>query len=149
VTTFVAIGLGGFACVIAGYYADRLGKAWVAMAAMGISGTTAILTAVSFGGPAWITIVLAVIWGIMVIPDSAQFSALVADYAPAELAGSLLSLQTSLGFLLTIGTVQATSIVAEQIGWPATLALLSLGPYFGVVAMARLIRLTGSQAHAR
>ena len=58
------------------------------------------------------------IWGAAVIPDSAQFSALVADAAPPERAGSLMTLQTALGFTLTFFTVQAVPAVAAALGWP-------------------------------
>jgi MFS family permease len=134
--------LGGGACILAGFWADRIGKAQVALAAMCASGAFAVLSALSFGGPAWLTVVLVVGWGLTVIPDSAQFSALVADHAPAQLAGSLLSLQTALGFMLTIAVVQAVPMAASWMGWPVTLALMALGPCLGVVAMSRLIVVT-------
>lgn len=104
-TAFLAIALGGVVCILAGAIADRVGKAEVAIAALAVSGSTAILTAVSFGGPVWITFVLILIWGIAIIPDSAQFSAIVADNTPSHLVGSLLTFQTALGFGLTIVTV--------------------------------------------
>ena len=86
------------------------------------------------------------VWGAAVIPDSAQFSALVADAAPAAHAGSLLALQTALGFTLTFFTVQAVPLVADALGWRATLALLALGPAVGIAAMRRLMRLPGTAA---
>lgn len=140
-TAFLAIGLGGLACVFAGAIADRIGKAQVTIGAMAVSGAAAIGTAVSFGGPVWITFALIIIWGISIIPDSAQFSALVADGAPPDLAGSLLTLQTALGFALTTATVQATPLLAKSAGWPVVLALLGLGPMFGIAAMLRVLRL--------
>ena len=87
------------------------------------------------------TVALVLVWGAAVIPDSAQFSALVADAAPPDRAGSLMTLQTALGFTLTFFTVQATPAVAALVGWPATLGLMALGPMISVVAMQRLIRL--------
>ena len=72
------------------------------------------------------------------MPDSAQFSALVADAAPPEKAGSLLAFQTALGFTLTFFTVQAAPMAAAAFGWPAVLASLAIGPAISVVAMARL-----------
>jgi MFS family permease len=75
------------------------------------------------------------------VPDSAQFSALVADGAPPEWAGSLITLQTALGFLLTTVTIQVTPVLAQAFGWPWTLALFGIGPLFGVAAMRRLILL--------
>jgi len=75
-----------------------------------------------------------------VIPDSAQFSALVADAAPPEQTGSLLALQTALGFALTTATVQVAPLVAERVGWSVLLALLALGPLAGILAMRPLVR---------
>ena len=137
-TAFLTIALGALACVWAGRTADRIGKANVAIIAMAVSGTAAVLTAATFGGPVWLTFVLVMIWGIAVIPDSAQFSALVADAAPPHLAGSLMTFQTAIGFALTILTVQMTPVVAHAIGWPLVLAGLAIGPALGIVAMLPL-----------
>ncbi|MDJ1007351.1 MAG: MFS transporter [Paracoccaceae bacterium] len=139
-TAFVAIAAGAPACVLAGRWADRIGKARVALWAMASSGTLALLTAGSFGAAPALTFALFVLWGIAVIPDSAQFSALVADYAPPEWAGSLLTFQTALGFLLTVATVGLAPLVADLFGWQALLAGLAIGPAFGVLAMRPLVR---------
>ncbi|MBU0584339.1 MAG: MFS transporter [Alphaproteobacteria bacterium] len=137
-TAFLTIALGALACVAAGRAADRMGKANVAIIAMAVSGTAAVLTAATFGGPVWLTFGLVMIWGIAVIPDSAQFSALVADAAPPHLAGSLMTFQTAIGFALTIVTVQMTPVVAHAIGWPLVLGGLAIGPALGIVAMLPL-----------
>ena len=137
-TAFLTIALGALACVAAGRAADRIGKANVAIIAMVVSGTAAVLTAATFGGPVWLTFGLVMIWGIAVIPDSAQFSALVADAAPPHLAGSLMTFQTAIGFALTIVTVQMTPVVAHAIGWPLVLGGLAIGPALGIVAMLPL-----------
>ena len=139
-TAFLAIGLGGVACVAAGAVADRIGKAEVTIIAMAVSGSCAIATALSFGGPVWLTLVFVLGWGISIVPDSAQFSALVADASPPELAGSVLTLQTALGFSLTILTVQATPLLVGYLGWPLVLGSLALGPAFGILSMAKLRR---------
>ncbi len=139
-SAFLAIGLGAFVCVPAGWMGDRTGKANVTILAMVASGTAALLAAVTFGGPVWLTFVLVVVWGLAVIPDSAQFSAIVADAAPPHLAGSLLTFQTALGFALTIVTVQVTPLAAAAFGWPVVLAALAIGPAVGIVAMLPLRR---------
>jgi len=141
VTAFCAIAAGAVMSVLAGRKADRVGKADVALYAMAVSGTCAVLTALSFGGPVWVTFVLVLLWGASISPDSAQFSALVADNAPPEQAGSLMTLQTALGFALTFATVQVTPVLAAWWGWPAVMVLMALGPAFGIYAMARLRRL--------
>jgi MFS family permease len=134
-TAALAIALGGLACVPAGLFGDRIGKAEVTIIAMAASGLAALLTAASFGGPVWLTFILIIVWGLAIIPDSAQFSALIADASPPHLAGSLLTFQTAIGFALTIFTVQATPVVASLIGWPNLLCILAIGPALGVVAM--------------
>lgn len=139
-TAALAIGAGALACVFAGAVADRIGKAEVTIIALAASGLSALLTAASFGGPVWITFVLIVVWGIAVIPDSAQFSAIVADIAPPQVAGSLLTFQTALGFTLTIATVQMTPMAAAAFGWPLVLSAMAIGPAVGIVAMLPLRR---------
>lgn len=138
-TAFTAIAAGGIVSIGAGLYADRFGKARTAVIAMAVSGSAALLTALTFGGPWWITFVLVVIWGISIVPDSAQFSALVADYSPPAQAGSIMTLQTALGFMLTVVTVQLAPLAAATVGWPLVLAGLAIGPALGLVAMIRLV----------
>ena len=135
---FMCVAAGAPACIWGGALADRIGKARVAAAALLISGSAAILTALSFGGPVWLTLVLVVIWGAAVIPDSPQFSAIVADNAPPELVGSLVTFQASLGFLLTAFTVQVAPMVAEMFGWPVLLSILAAGPIVGLIGMRPL-----------
>lgn len=138
ITAFTAIAAGAVASILAGLAADRIGKAEVAIIAMVVSGLSALAAALTFGGPAWLTLVVVVVWGMSIIPDSAQFSALVADHSEPDQAGSLMTFQTALGFALTIVTVQVTPMLADVFGWPIVLAGLALGPLFGVVAMLRL-----------
>ena len=142
-TAFCAIGAGGIACAIAGLWADRIGKAEIAILAMLVSGASALAAAATFGGPVWLTFAIVIVWGAAIVPNSAQFSALVADASPPQQAGSLLTFQTALGFALTIATVQLTPVLAARLGWPTVLAGLALGPAFGIAAMARLRALQG------
>jgi hypothetical protein len=134
-TAALAIALGGLACMPAGLFGDRIGKAEVTIIAMTASGLAALLTAASFGGPVWLTFLFIIVWGIAIVPDSAQFSALIADGSPPQLAGSILTFQTAIGFALTVFTVQVTPIVADWIGWPRLICILAIGPALGVAAM--------------
>ncbi len=138
--TFIVIGLGAISCPLAGFIADRIGKAELTIIAMAISGLSAILFALTFGGSIWLSVIIAIIWGIFIIPDSAQFSALVADYSDANKAGSLMTLQTALGFALTTVTVQLSPWVAAKTGWPVLMASLAIGPAFGIYSMWKLQR---------
>ena len=139
ICAFVAIALGGAACVLGGLIADRIGKARFSIIALSLSAAAALATAITFGGPTIVTFTLVVIWGIAIIPDSAQFSALVADHSPPESAGSIMTLQTAFGFLLTFFTVQAVPGLVQLIGWQWLIASLALGPMVGIWAMRQLL----------
>lgn len=132
---FIIIAAGALSCGIAGWVADRIGKAELTIIAMAVSGISALLFAFTFGGNVWVTVAVSIIWGIAIIPDSAQFSVLVADHAQGDQAGSLLTFQTALGFALTIVTVQLAPVVADIVGWPVMMGLLALGPAFGIASM--------------
>ena len=135
---FLAIGSGAVGCVLAGYVADRIGKARVAMWAMLGSATCAALTAVVHGGsPIWLYILI-MVWGFAVVADSAQFSALVTEYAPRDLVGTALTLQTCVGFLLTMVTIELLPRVADYVSWRWAFLLLVPGPLLGALAMTRL-----------
>lgn len=137
-TAFLAIAAGGIMCIYAGKMADKVGKGDVAIVAMWVSGLSAIATALTFGGAPWLTFICIMIWGLSIIPDSAQFSALVADASPPDQAGSLMTFQTALGFALTFATVQITPALVSAFGWQVILAGLALGPAFGIWSMRKL-----------
>ena len=100
---------------------------------------SALLAALVFSGPPALLIIVVLFWGATIIADSAQFSALIADIAPAQHVGSLMTLQTALGFGLTVVTVQLTPWLAEMAGWPAVFIVLAIGPLIGIVAMRSLL----------
>lgn len=137
-TAFLAIALGGLACIPAGRWADQSGKALVAGWVLAASGAMGLVAAVSFGGPVWLMVLVLIVWGILVIPDSALFSSLVADAAPPERAGSIMTIQNAIGFLVTAVTVQAAPWLAGQVGWPWVIAATALGPALGWWAMRAL-----------
>jgi len=139
IAAFLAIGSGAAGCGLAGYLADRLGKARVAMWAMLASAACAALTVVVFGtSPFWLY-ALVMVWGFAVVADSAQFSALVSEHAPREHIGTALTLQTCVGFLLTMVTIELLPRLAEMSSWRYASLLLVPGPLLGAFAMKRLI----------
>lgn len=137
---FATIALGGLACAPAGLWAVKAGSARVARACLYGSGAGALLSAAAFGASPWLLSAALILWGIAVIPDSGLYSTLVADAAPPERTGSLLTAQTALGFLLTAVTVQWLPWAAETLGWRATMLVLALGPAVGIRAMTALMR---------
>ena len=137
---FLVVAAGGIGCVVAGAIADRLGRTTVTMAVMAVSGTSAIVSGLAFGAPAWLVFGVALVWGITVVADSAQFSSAVSELAPPGTAGSALSLQVAGGFLLTSVTILALGLVdtSNAAAWRTAFAVLALGPAVGIIAMWRL-----------
>ncbi len=129
---FTIVAIGGLGCVAGGRLADRIGRRQVARGAMLISGTLAALSPLLFGAPTWLLMTALLLWGIAVIADSAQFSALATELAPPHAVGTALALQTSLGFLLTIASIQLVPVLAAAFGWRWALAVLAVGPMVGV-----------------
>jgi MFS family permease len=139
---FAAIALGGAGAVAGGWIADRIGQERLVIYAMFLSGMCALLIGFVFGAPAWLLTVVGVLWGITVIADSAQFSTMVTRSVPQHAVGTALTLQTSLGFLLTMATIQLIPIVVGVIGWRWSFAILGIGPLWGIAAIVRLMRVT-------
>jgi MFS family permease len=137
---FVAIASGALGCVAAGIWADRWGKARVAASALGTSGLCCVTAGLLFGLPVWTLVLLSVVWGFSVVADSAQFSALVAEYSPRTHVGTALTLQTCAGFLLTMASMQLLPLAAARYGWRWVFLLLVPGPALGAWAMRRLER---------
>ena len=77
-------------------------------------------------------------WGFFVVADSAQFSALVTESVPGHAVGTALTVQTSLGFLLTMATIQGVPFIAARTGWQWAFAILVLGPVVGIWAVRQL-----------
>ncbi len=150
---FVVVAMGGVGCIAAGLLADRVGRTTLTIAAMAISGSAAIVTALLFGADPLLTTAVAIIWGVTVVADSAQFSAAVTELTPPGTAGTALTLQTAAGFTLTGVTILLVGSIGLDGGdaWRFPFMLLALGPAVGIVAMWRLrrrpeaIRMAGGQ----
>ncbi|MBV1796901.1 MFS transporter [Siccirubricoccus sp. G192] len=138
-TAFLAIGLGGLVgCIAGGLLADRLGRTWLTIASMASSGACALLAGLAFGGPPGLVAGICLAWGLVVTADSAQFSAGIAELSPPGRIGTMLTMQTCCGFLLTLATIHLTPVLAAAWGWPLAFAALAIGPFGGCLAMARL-----------
>jgi MFS family permease len=136
--TFAVIASGAAGCVIAGWLADRWGRTTVAMIAMLFSGACSVFVGFFFGGNPAILVALCILWGITVVADSAQFSASTAELSEPSLVGTMLTIQTSIGFLLTLVTIHLIPHLVQAFSWKYAFAVLGIGPLLGVVAMARL-----------
>jgi MFS family permease len=135
---FVTVASGAIGCVGAGFLADRLGRTTLTIVAMAVSGTCAASIGLLFGGQAWALLALCVVWGISIVADSAQFSASIAELSDQAYVGTMLTLQTALGFTLTLVTIHLMPYWVDAMGWRHAFVPLAIGPAVGVWAMARL-----------
>jgi MFS family permease len=136
--SFVVIAVGAVGCVLGGELADRVGYVRLVVLAMAISGACALLTPLVFGRSPALLVPLLLVWSVAVIADSAQFSTLVTRVVAPHAIGTALTLQTSIGFLLTTVTIQLVPVVAGWLGWRFAFPVLALGPALGIAAIRRL-----------
>jgi MFS family permease len=131
---FLAIAIGAVGAVAAGISGDRMGKRRSAMVAMLVSGTAALIVGWS-ALPLWLTIAIVMVWGLAVVADSAQFSAIVSERAEQTYVGTALTVQLAFGFLLTIATIWLVPLVRDAMGWWGAFVLLAPGPLLGAWAL--------------
>ena len=136
--TFVVIALGALGCWAGGLASDRLGRTTSTMIAMALSGACAATIGFTFGGPPLLTLLVAIVWGITIIADSAQFSTAITELSPPAYVGTALTTQTCVGFALTMISIWLIPPMAARAGWRWAFATLTIGPALGVLAMARL-----------
>ncbi len=145
---FGVLAAGAAGCVLAGLAADRWNRARVAALCMVVSGGCAVLIGPASAWPA-VALGIAFVWGFSVVADSAQFSACVVSLSPPDYVGTMLTVQTSMGFLLTAVMIGALPWVMGALGIGAAFALLGLGPFVGAVAMWRLAPMLPGQSLPR
>jgi MFS family permease len=138
VAAFAMIAIGGVGSWIAGRLADAKGRTLAAGGSMVISGTAAALTAVVFDAPGWVLMAVLLIWGMTIVSDSAQFSAIVTEVVDPGVRGTALTLQTAVGFLLTLVTIWLVPNIADATSWRWAFLVLVPGPVVGTIAMIRL-----------
>ncbi|MGH2667798.1 MAG: MFS transporter [bacterium] len=136
--TFVVIAVGALGCWWGGVLADRWGRTTETIVAMALSGACAVAIGLTFGAAPALTLVIAIVWGITVIADSAQFSTAVTELSAPAYVGTALTTQTCVGFAITIVSIWLVPLLAQGVGWRWVFAVLALGPLVGIVAMARL-----------
>jgi len=136
--TFSVIAAGAAGCWVGGLLGDRVGRPETTAGMMAVSGTCALLIGLLVDGPAWLVLLVGLVWGFTVVGDSAQFSTLVTEHADQAYVGTALTMQLAVGFTLTVATIWLMPFFADAVGWRWAFAFLAPGPALGVVAMLRL-----------
>lgn len=145
---FGTIGIGGVGSLMAGQLADRLGRTTVTIGALFISGICALSIGLFYGGNPILVAAICLVWGFAVVADSAQFSASISELCRMEFTGTALTLQTSLGFLLTLITIRLIPTLQNWFGWQWAFSFLAIGPAIGIWAMYTLGKLPQTKSLA-
>jgi predicted MFS family arabinose efflux permease len=136
---FIIIAIGCLGCIAGGYISQNIGSARTAFTALTISGLCCLLSPLLFQLPMLIMLVILLIWSTAVVTDSPQFSTLVALYAPANVKGTALTLVNSIGFFITIVSIQFLTYVNTIINQKYIYLFLAAGPALGLLAMRPLV----------
>ena len=137
--SFAIIGIGGLGCVAGGYYSQRVGSARVAFGMLFTSGLMCLASPLLFLLPPFLFLAFLLLWGFAVVGDSPQFSTVVARTAPPHYIGTGLTIVNSIGFAITIGSIQLLNNVRDIMGNEYIFLLLLPGPLFGLYALWQLV----------
>jgi MFS family permease len=137
---FAVIAAGFLGCAGGGLVSLRAGSARVAFVQLAASGVCCLVSPLLFYAPTPVFLAFLLFWGVVVIGDSPQFSALNAQNAPRELVGSALTIANSIGFAITIGSIQLLNSLAASASAALVFLALAPGPVLGLLALAPLLR---------
>jgi predicted MFS family arabinose efflux permease len=137
--SFAVIAAGAVGCVVGGYVSLRLGSARVAFGQLAVSGLCCLVSPLLFAAGPLLFIGVLLVWGVAVVGDSPQFSALNARYAPADQVGSALTIGNCIGFAISIVSIQLLNVAAGYMPAQYLFLLLVPGPVFGLLALRPLL----------
>jgi len=137
--TSLIIAAGFIGCAAGGWLSLRVGSARVAGAQLAASGACCLVSPLMFSVPTPVLLGFLLFWGIVVVGDSPQFSALNARYAPRSLVGSALTIGNCIGFAITIASIQLLNALAESVPPAWLFVALAPGPLLGLIAMRPLL----------
>jgi len=133
--SFIIIGAGFLSCIFGGYLSQLFGSRKIAFIALLCSGICCLISPFAFSISFPLFLAFLIFWGMAVVADSPQFSALVAYYAPVEFKGTALTIVNCIGFSITIISIQVLNVLTGKINPEYIYLILAIGPVFGLTVM--------------
>jgi len=137
--SFLIIASGTVGCIVGGVISKKTGSAKVAFIQLTLSGFCCLISPLMFNTSAPVFLTFLIFWGIVIVGDSPQYSAIIALAAPKELVGSGLTLVNSIGFAITILSLWFIYQFLDMIDISYALMILAVGPAIGLISMRSLI----------
>jgi len=135
--TFLVFLSGALATGVGGRLADAYGRTTFNSIMLAVSGACSLVIGLFFDQP-YVALAVAIVWGMTVIPDSPQYSSMITELAEPAYVGTALTLQTAVGFLLTILSIRIVPVFVRVVGWSYGFTILALGPLIGIISLLRL-----------
>lgn len=133
--SFAAIGVGGISCAVGGHWSLSIGSKKVALISLVGSGLCCLALPFFTKLPFALFIFLLLLWGLFVVSDSPQFSTLVAHSSDSDYVATGLTIVNSIGFAITIISIQLVNMMWAQWQSPLIFLILGLGPLLGVFSI--------------
>ena len=134
--SFSIIAVGSLGCVASGYLSQRFLTKKVARTILALSCICCLVSPLLFMLESEIVfITFLMFWGIVVIADSPLFSTLVAQNVNSEYKGTALTIVNSIGFAITIISIQFINYLQSIIEAKYLFLILAIGPIFGLYAL--------------
>ncbi|MHA1987577.1 MAG: MFS transporter [Promethearchaeota archaeon] len=137
--TFLVFISGAFGNIIGGKVADKIGRTKFNILMSAISGVSSLIIGF-FLNNYILALIIAVIWGLTIVPDSPQYSAMISELSDPAYIGTSLAIQTAIGFAISNITIWLLPIIVELIGWTFGFSFLVIGPIFGIISLEKLRR---------
>ncbi|MDP5105267.1 MAG: MFS transporter [Polaribacter sp.] len=134
--SFIIIASGSISCVLGGYVSQKFGVKKTAFSFLLLSCICCISAPIILqfaNKPLFIIFLL--FWGMVVIADSPLFSTLIAQNAPSKDKGTALTIVNSIGFLITIISIQIIGGFINLTDSTIVFSILAIGPILGLMSL--------------
>ncbi|MHA1477572.1 MAG: MFS transporter [Promethearchaeota archaeon] len=137
--TFIVFISGALGNAFGGLLADRIGRTRFNIIMLILSGSSSLVIGFFFNN-AILALIIAVIWGITVVPDSPQYSVMITELSDQDYIGTSLTVQTSIGFGITLLSIRLLPSFVHTVSWSFGFTILAIGPIIGIISLLLLRR---------